>query len=54
MILGMFIWNRWPDSSLWVIGLFVAVDMIFQGWNYIMLALVARKGAQLVAPPGGH
>jgi len=54
MVLGMFIWNRWPDSSLWVIGLFVAVDMILQGWNYIMLALVARRGAQLVAPAGGH
>ena len=54
MVLGMFIWNRWPDSSLWVIGLFVAVDMIFQGWSYIMLALVARKGAQLAAPSGAH
>ena len=54
MVLGMFIWNRWPASSLWVIGLFVAIDMIVQGWSYIMLALVARKGAQLVAPSGGH
>jgi uncharacterized membrane protein HdeD (DUF308 family) len=52
--LGMLIWNRWPASSLWVIGLFVAIDMIFQGWNYIMLALVARKGAQLIAPAAAH
>jgi uncharacterized membrane protein HdeD (DUF308 family) len=51
--LGMLIWRGWPESSLWVIGLFVCIDMIFQGWNYVMLAMVARKGAQLVAP-GAH
>jgi uncharacterized membrane protein HdeD (DUF308 family) len=43
VILGVMIWNRWPASSLWVIGLFVCIDMIFQGWNYIMMALVARR-----------
>jgi len=50
MVLGMFIWNRWPESSLWVIGLFVAIDMIFQGWNYVMLGLLARRGAKVLAP----
>jgi len=54
VVLGMLIWNGWPASGLWVIGLFVAIDMVFQGWNYIMLAFVARKGAQVVAPAGGH
>jgi uncharacterized membrane protein HdeD (DUF308 family) len=52
VVLGLLIWNRWPYSSLWVIGMFVAIDMIFQGWNYVMLALVARRGAALVAPQG--
>ena len=33
-----------------VIGMFVSIDMLFQGWNYVMLALVARKGAAVVAP----
>jgi len=51
IVLGMMIWNRWPASSLWVIGLFVAIDMIFEGWNYIMLGFLARKGAQVIAPP---
>jgi uncharacterized membrane protein HdeD (DUF308 family) len=50
IVLGMLIWNGWPASSLWVIGLFVAIDMIFQGWNYVMLGLLARKGAQALAP----
>jgi uncharacterized membrane protein HdeD (DUF308 family) len=51
ILLGLLIWNRWPASSLWVIGMFVAVDMIFQGWNYVMLAVIARKGAAAMAPP---
>ncbi len=54
IVLGMMIWNRWPASSLWVIGLFVAIDMIFQGWNYVMLSLLARKGAQAIAPAPAH
>ncbi len=48
--LGVLIWNRWPFSSFWVIGLFVAVDMILEGWNYVMLSFVARSAAQVVAP----
>ncbi len=51
-LLGMLVWNRWPASSLWVIGMFVCIDMIFRGWNYVMLAFVARKGAAIVAPAG--
>lgn len=50
VLLGLLIWNRWPASSLWIIGMFVAIDMIFQGWNYVMLALVARRGAAAIAP----
>ncbi len=51
VLLGLLIWNGWPSSSLWVIGMFVAVDMIFEGWNYVMLAVIARKGAAAMAPP---
>ncbi len=50
VVLGVLIWNRWPFSSFWVIGLFVAVDMILEGWNYVMLSFVARRAAQVVAP----
>jgi uncharacterized membrane protein HdeD (DUF308 family) len=34
---------RWPVSGLWVIGLFVAIEMIFGGWTYIFIALGARQ-----------
>jgi uncharacterized membrane protein HdeD (DUF308 family) len=42
LILGVFIWRGWPDSSLWVIGLFIGIDLLFHGWSWIILALSAR------------
>jgi uncharacterized membrane protein HdeD (DUF308 family) len=43
LILGVMIWRRWPDSGLWVIGLFVGIDMVFAGWSWIMMALAVRS-----------
>jgi len=37
-MLGMMIYKQWPASGLWVIGLFVGIDLIFNGWTWIMLA----------------
>jgi len=39
LLLGILIWRQWPVTGLWVIGLFVGIDMIFNGWTWIMLAL---------------
>lgn len=41
--LGVMILNQWPQSGLWVIGMFVAIEMIFAGWSQIMIALAAKK-----------
>jgi uncharacterized membrane protein HdeD (DUF308 family) len=41
--LGLAIFNSWPDSGPWVIGLFIGIDMIFHGWSWVMLALAARR-----------
>lgn len=43
IILGFMIIARWPISAFWVIGLFVAVELIFNGWTSIMIALAARE-----------
>jgi uncharacterized membrane protein HdeD (DUF308 family) len=45
ILLGGMIIGHWPDSGLWVIGLFVAVELLFNGWSYIFIALAARKAA---------
>jgi uncharacterized membrane protein HdeD (DUF308 family) len=42
-ILGILIKNQWPISGLWVIGLFIGIDMICSGWSYVMLALAVKK-----------
>jgi uncharacterized membrane protein HdeD (DUF308 family) len=43
LILGILIWTQWPVSGLWVIGLFVGIDLIFYGSTWVMLALAARN-----------
>jgi uncharacterized membrane protein HdeD (DUF308 family) len=42
-ILGVLIRSQWPISGLWIIGLFIGIDMIFSGWSYVMLALAVKK-----------
>lgn len=43
LFLGFSIWSSWPISGLWVIGLFIGIDMIFDGWTEVMLALSASS-----------
>jgi len=44
-LLGLLIYKQWPDSGLWVIGLFVGIEMIFNGVAWVMLALGVKKAA---------
>ena len=39
VILGVMIWQEWPASALWVIGLFVGINLLFRGINWIALGL---------------
>jgi uncharacterized membrane protein HdeD (DUF308 family) len=41
-VLGLLILAGWPASGLWVIGLFVGIDLIFYGGAWIALALGLR------------
>lgn len=42
LILGVLIWQQWPASALWVIGLFVGISLVFRGFNWIGLGLALR------------
>ena len=42
IILGVLIMLQWPISGLWVIGLFIAIEMIVNGWTYIFIAISLR------------
>ncbi len=42
LVLGVLVLAQWPASGLWVIGLFVGVDLIFYGATWIALAIGLR------------
>ena len=49
ILLGVMIASRWPVSGLWVIGLFVAIEMIAHGWSYVFIALAAKNAPDVAA-----
>src|SRR5208283_2807360 len=43
IILGGLLLAQWPVSGLWVIGLFIGIDLIFYGCAWIALAIDLHK-----------
>ncbi len=43
LVLGDLVLSDWPESSLWVIGIFLGVDLIFNGWAWVMMSLALKK-----------
>lgn len=50
LIVGIIIAARWPADTVYLIGLILAVELIFEGWSFVAvaLALKARRGTPLV------
>lgn len=46
LLAGILIYRQLPFDALWVIGLLVGVEMLFNGWTWIMLALTLRSIAR--------
>jgi uncharacterized membrane protein HdeD (DUF308 family) len=46
LLLGIIINRQLPEAALWVIGLFIGIEMLFNGWAWIMLALDLRAVAK--------
>ena len=42
-ILGILLVAEWPESSFWVIGTFIGIDMIFNGLSWIAISLAAKR-----------
>jgi uncharacterized membrane protein HdeD (DUF308 family) len=54
LMLGLMIWRQWPLSGLWVIGLFVGIQMILNGWSLVMLSVAVKNlpdESESSAPP---
>lgn len=43
ILAGLIIAVGWPVNSLWILGLFLAIDLTFQGWALIATGFALRK-----------
>ena len=46
ILLGILILNNWPQASLWVPGMLLAIELILQGWAMIFLGQALKRGRQ--------
>jgi uncharacterized membrane protein HdeD (DUF308 family) len=44
VILGLMIWEQWPWTGLWVLGMFLGIDLIVNGTTWAVVAHHVRKG----------
>jgi uncharacterized membrane protein HdeD (DUF308 family) len=42
LLLGVLIWMELPASALWVIGLYVGINLVFRGANWIALGVALK------------
>jgi uncharacterized membrane protein HdeD (DUF308 family) len=43
LLAGIVIYRHLPTDALWVIGLLVGLELLFNGWTWIMLSLAIRS-----------
>jgi uncharacterized membrane protein HdeD (DUF308 family) len=43
ILMGVLIMTGYPESSLWVPGLLIAIELLLQGWSLLFLGLAARS-----------
>ena len=43
VLAGLIIASGWPVNSLWILGLFLAIDLIFQGVTYVGFGFGLRR-----------
>jgi uncharacterized membrane protein HdeD (DUF308 family) len=41
--LGIIVFSGWPVTGLWVLGMFIGINLLFSGWARVMLALALRS-----------
>jgi len=43
ILLGVLVYMGWPESGLWVIGMFISIELIIHGFNAIVLSLIVKE-----------
>jgi uncharacterized membrane protein HdeD (DUF308 family) len=49
LLLAFMIWQDLFESTFWLIGTLVGIELIFNGWSWVMLGLAAKS-----IPEAGH
>jgi uncharacterized membrane protein HdeD (DUF308 family) len=48
VLLGVLIWQRWPLSGDWAVGVLVGLKILLSGWSMIACGSAGRRAAQEV------
>ncbi len=43
LLLGLMVWAQWPMAALWIIGLFIGINLIISGCSQLMLSMALRR-----------
>ncbi len=43
ILMGVLIMNGYPESSLWLPGMLIAIELLLQGWSMLFMGLAARS-----------
>ncbi len=43
IVLGLLVYMGWPESGLWVIGMFISIELIIHGFNAIVLSRIVKE-----------
>jgi len=46
VVLGAMIWNQFPLSGAWAVGILIGIKLFFSGWTLLMFGLMARSAAK--------
>jgi uncharacterized membrane protein HdeD (DUF308 family) len=43
VILGLLVFNGWPGTAIWLLGLIVGIDLLFYGWALLALRSAVNR-----------
>jgi uncharacterized membrane protein HdeD (DUF308 family) len=46
VVLGLLILAGLPGNAIWVLGLFVAIELLMEGWSMVLMGLALRRWKQ--------
>ena len=48
LVTGLLIALQWPSIGLWLLGIILGIDLLFQGWSMLWLGIALRRMRRLM------